>query len=393
MDVLTSVLPNGSLAKISSHPNDYGQIGLLLHDPDKSRVFYKFPELPPELRETIWKFALPAPRFLKLSIPHGRDSHPEALLYWDDHGVSSHASSFLFTCRESNRIYHENYTRIKLYGASRCPRDKSGRNNFGDPVHYPFPTAEDISTFCTSMGESESDYIDYRRDTVFAPANMIEILSRNAMWLDLSFIEQLAITFNGHIDLRHAWEFAAQCRNLKSLTVFVGKVDTDSWLTKKLSRSLSLEADPGPRAICIGDRLLYIATKDAPVVSRHASLALANSERLSTPEREWLLSGLCREAMLIKPLLKQYAADAPEDWSNLTISIAILGYGSHKWEKVFLIPKKPQYSGVAYYKWKRLSTDKSPMIASDILEWEILFYEDGTIQGLYDGIPKLFGED
>ncbi|PMD48918.1 hypothetical protein L207DRAFT_575563 [Hyaloscypha variabilis F] len=167
----------------------------------ETRNFHLFSSLPVEVRRQIWKFALPRPRVLKLSLDRKDSSNTRTgrpfitrLDYSIRQLVTNRSLALDFrnisrtmkiTCQESRQVFLENYRSIPLRGASIASLwDEGADSELSDIGNIP-------------EVKYKSLYFDRNRDTLALRYPDLEQLNTCNAWLDLAALKNVAIS---HLD-------------------------------------------------------------------------------------------------------------------------------------------------------------------------------------------------
>lgn len=386
--------------KIVNHPTVHLPDGTLLENPESvirtsrivprfeiiwktrdeadCRTFYLFPRLPLELRRQIWTEILPEFRFLVVQ--------PQPMLhvgpiqpFLTDRRRDLAAFDFKILCKDLRDLYLEAYTNFDVYGMigtwnhPNYPGQKAWYPAYPDSGGEELPIYQIVS----------KDFASFRRDTVYINNDAIKYLEHNFHWLDLSSLEHLALEtkWYGNRDrgdeLRHLWEYARQCGRLKKLTIIPGRVGYWDDIDHTLVEVNEDYYDMALRTARVQDGSHY---------GRRGMLP---------DERDALIHSRLCEARQIKCELELYARQDSQNRKGLVITVAMWCEFYSEAEPAYYIPTNPTYHGVIYSgprcidgrvyekRWVRI-TD---------LDAEAPLRRDGTVEGLYDGIPDMFEEE
>ncbi|KAN0117085.1 hypothetical protein V8E51_003062 [Hyaloscypha variabilis] len=346
----------------------------------ESRDFHLFSSLPVEVRRQIWKFTLPSPRILKLSLgrrdygkPRTSQQFVTRIDYSIDQLVTNPLSAQEFrqlsgnlkiTCQESHQVFLENYYSVPLRGTSIA--------SLWD---------EEVDAELSDIGnipevKYKSPYFDRNRDTLVLPYEDLEQLNACNAWLDLSALKYVAVSCfcNGSIFRQGTKALLDQWPHLRRLDIILGHmVDSPDQCNS-------------PTDTC---RLIEIHD--------HKSLDLMQDSSYSCNLR----------------YLKQRKAEVIAQWNwlkntgfvdfriHLLGTIRGDGYTFRDPEPIYLVSTKPSLFGVSHYtipppeqydKFMYHNRRNRMMIFG--LQFQAACLHDGTLLHVLDGdvMRILFGE-
>jgi len=334
-------------------------------------TFHGFGNLPFELRSKIWNEALPAPRlvFLTHYSPNPYDSRRPGLFSLDNE-FSKAVRTFPFTCHESRTVFWKRYKRLSIY---RHP-------NEGQPLLPALTFGDHPLIFQTST----QGYIDPRKDTLLLCTETILHLTESRQCLDISKINHLALPYNNYIErdlnripftnVQSYWDFVRGSIKLQTLTVILNQ-DTPHLIRGKGDAGFSIYA-PGCAALLSLDEPLSLIHKE------FLTPAIKNQRTINHYDNM---------ALDFRTKLEDVLRNKPEQIRNkLQVKIALLAWKENTYfkEDVYLLPKEPSVSGVAFI------TDIE-YIAESLYVHEVnaefLLNEHGELISGYDEITELFG--
>jgi hypothetical protein len=352
-----------------------------------TRNFTFFPQLPTELRRAVWKFALPEPRVLSLDLTALDDYQwPSEIRFVAEPGWRSPTSDFhhgnMLPCREALEVFNENYRKLELQGL---------------PLNGSFICSKGIQRDCSTTVIAPKELVDLRRDTLVIKSRDIEYMNELGISLDLSRVENLAIS-NNFKDILPATivslatSFAAQmCPRLTALKIVMGEnFDREEWGSLHL---LNINLDFKDMLVSqFGESWEYDRNCNRP------------GGPLPLDLRNGMVESWYQEAMAVERNFKKIMNE-DSHWKRVNFNVSMLATKFYNNNKFFYaIAKKPeehplyekalQHPNCTYY----ITADSPPGPESDLLlkiielDFVVHAYADGTLQTLIEDMPRLFEE-
>ncbi|KAG9246938.1 hypothetical protein BJ878DRAFT_565331 [Calycina marina] len=347
-------LPDGSIQDISMQDRVYPTMKIRWCQP-RLKSFIKFSEMPPEICCNIWVHALPAPRVVQVIL----EKHSSKTLELAPCKVFDQtAISLLLTCRESNGVFLKHYQKLKLW----------------KKVTSPLTDDADKGEDDVQVGLFSARYYDPLKDTVFISVGVMDWLIRYSdCWLDLTGVTSIGFPRIRpgrlgpiHLDsrfqeeLKKVCEYVRRCPDLEKITFMTGTeerctngilefpVATPCNAFLKLTPTLSDATVLKHGHTIVSHRLQLEAMNFYTALTRGHPVKPAASE--SERYTQLLNQRLQQSEQAINTLRDALKRMKLQRTEKLEINSVLLCRVEvkHGTQQVYLLPKKPEHSGLAY---------------------------------------------
>jgi hypothetical protein len=349
-------LADGTLVQYGDQKVHFVEIHFPVHEPG----FRKFRELPVEIQLMIWKCALPNPRVLYLNIdcePRERrqkyrpmkwarpvDELPPPppdyfrLKLYLESNYDPYFLNMARICKESRKIFLQNYSRLKYRNKHVDLPWNNVRNNW---------LREDYDGTKARL-VPQRRYIDFRRDTLEITREYLDSLEARDGWVDLTRVENFAFCAVDEIPQNPAqayfnnswwlWDFVKKnLPSLKTLTLTLGTVEIQKVHHQKATLNFVNIGEDTPSTIRQQPRLDIDGTWSRPDGMANENALIKSAKKIAKQTK--------------KEIQKRVSAN--ESLQSLKIDVTLTSTKfrrlSKQSENVWLIPTNPKYHGVCFY--------------------------------------------
>ncbi|KAE9376561.1 hypothetical protein N431DRAFT_462387 [Stipitochalara longipes BDJ] len=335
-----------------------------------------FPQLPPEIRQMIWKQALPDPRVLYLEMQESVPLQPEERraslrkppTITEFHvelmpSSNPHFLNMAQLCQESRAIFLQHYGQLMFWNV------KTGLA-WEDLEDTDLPTAADGTKI--RLWQTER-YIDFNRDTLGVSREFFDDLKEKDGAVCLSERSGMAVRI-----------FWGELENLKTMTITLGKIEFQPINGYDCRSTLDLVNIEKGTIDMIEEKNKHL---------RRPLIILGSPQHSPSDTEQLLISAKRVTEETWKNVkrgkseygtLDEHTLQKDINWLNaLEFRVAMTSHRLRPLhtvpEKAWVVPDNPQYHGVAFYTWRPAPVGMNDQQYLDALDIAIPCDLEGSI--------------